>query len=95
MVERCLIAGVDSVQRDVDCDGLAAPALGVIADHTSLRTAIALLTLMPAICTLAGLRMHAPGPGGRNTPVPDHRGHPPDGLAASTDAWLPRPGPGV
>jgi MFS transporter, FSR family, fosmidomycin resistance protein len=47
----------------VSVGGLAAPALGVIADHTSLRTAIALLTLMPLVCALVGLRMREPGTG--------------------------------
>jgi len=44
----------------VSVGGLAVPVLGVIADHTSLRTALALLTLMPLVCALAGLGMREP-----------------------------------
>lgn len=40
--------------------GLAAPLLGVIADQTSLRTAIALLTIMPVVSALVGIGMHEP-----------------------------------
>lgn len=67
----------------VSVGGLAAPALGVVADHTSLRTAIALLTLMPVICALAGLVMHEPGPGGRIRSRPQSPGPVPDGPAAA------------
>jgi len=44
----------------VSAGGLGVPVLGVIADHTSLRTAIAVLTLMPLVCALAGLGMREP-----------------------------------
>jgi MFS transporter, FSR family, fosmidomycin resistance protein len=46
----------------VSAGGLAAPVLGVIADHTGLRAAIAVLTLMPVVCALAGTRMREPRP---------------------------------
>jgi MFS transporter, FSR family, fosmidomycin resistance protein len=45
----------------VSVGGLAAPALGVIAEHAGLRSVIALLTLMPLVCALVGMRMREPG----------------------------------
>ncbi len=44
----------------VSVGGLAAPLLGIIADHAGLRTAIAVLTLMPVLCALLGLTMKEP-----------------------------------
>jgi FSR family fosmidomycin resistance protein-like MFS transporter len=44
----------------VSVGGLAAPVLGVIADHDGLSAAIAALILMPAIAALVGLRLHEP-----------------------------------
>ncbi len=45
----------------VSVGGLAAPLLGAVADRTSLRTAIAVLVLMPIISSLVGLSLHEPG----------------------------------
>jgi MFS transporter, FSR family, fosmidomycin resistance protein len=45
----------------VSVGGLAAPALGVIAEHAGLRSALALLTLMPLVCAVVGMRMREPG----------------------------------
>jgi MFS transporter, FSR family, fosmidomycin resistance protein len=47
----------------VSVGGLAAPVLGVIADHIGLRAAIAMLTLMPVACALAGTRLREPRAG--------------------------------
>lgn len=46
----------------VSVGGLAAPVLGIIADHTSLRAAVALLTVMPLVCAAVGTRMREPRP---------------------------------
>lgn len=46
----------------VSVGGFAAPVLGAIADQTSLRTAIAVLVLMPIISSLVGLTLHEPNP---------------------------------
>jgi len=53
----------------VSVGGLAAPVLGVIADHAGLRAAIAALTLMPVVCALAGTRMREPAPGSSKYPA--------------------------
>jgi MFS transporter, FSR family, fosmidomycin resistance protein len=44
----------------VSVGGLAAPLLGIIAAHASLRMAIATLTIMPVASAVVGLTMHEP-----------------------------------
>lgn len=51
----------------VSVGGFAAPVLGTLADHTSLRTAIAGLVLMPVVASLTGLTLHEPGLTGRTS----------------------------
>lgn len=46
----------------VSIGGLAAPLVALIADHTSLRTGVAALTVMPVLCALIGLRLREPAP---------------------------------
>lgn len=45
----------------VGIGGLATVLLGLLADHTDLRSALAVLTLFPAVSAVAGLAMHEPG----------------------------------
>lgn len=54
----------------VSVGGLAAPVLGVIADHAGLRAAMAVLILMPIISSLVGLRLHEPRPAEGMRPGP-------------------------
>ncbi len=47
----------------VSLGGVASPLIALIADHSTLTTAVAALTAVPALCALAGLRLHEPAPG--------------------------------
>ena len=46
----------------VSLGGIASPLIALIADHTTLTTAIATLTAIPALCALTALRLHEPQP---------------------------------
>ncbi|HSZ47201.1 MAG TPA: MFS transporter [Streptosporangiaceae bacterium] len=54
----------------VSVGGLAAPVLGVIADHVGLRAAMAALIVMPVVATIAGLRLREPRSAGGARPAP-------------------------
>ena len=46
----------------VSLGGTAAPVIALIADHTTLTTALATLTAIPALCALIALRLREPIP---------------------------------
>ena len=46
----------------VSLGGVASPLLALIADHTTLRTAVATLTVIPLVCALITLRLREPAP---------------------------------
>jgi MFS transporter, FSR family, fosmidomycin resistance protein len=46
----------------VSIGGVASPLIALIADHSTLRTAIAALTVIPAACALVALRLREPSP---------------------------------
>jgi MFS transporter, FSR family, fosmidomycin resistance protein len=69
----------------VSLGGVAAPLIALIADHTSLTTAIGALTVVPVLCALTGLRLHEPAPDRPTCPIPSAfaapRSAPPDAAA--------------
>ncbi len=46
----------------VSIGGVASPLIALIADHTTLRTAFAALTVVPVVCALIGLSLREPAP---------------------------------
>jgi MFS transporter, FSR family, fosmidomycin resistance protein len=45
----------------VSAGGLVTPLLGTLADHTDLRTALAVLVVLPVLALALSLRLHEPG----------------------------------
>jgi MFS transporter, FSR family, fosmidomycin resistance protein len=48
----------------VSAGGLITPLLGTLADHTDLRTALAVLVALPVLALALSLKLHEPGPPG-------------------------------
>jgi MFS transporter, FSR family, fosmidomycin resistance protein len=46
----------------VSLGGVASPLIALVADHTTLRTAVATLTVIPIACALITLRLREPAP---------------------------------
>jgi MFS transporter, FSR family, fosmidomycin resistance protein len=45
----------------VSAGGLITPLLGTLADHTDLRTALAVLVALPVLALALSLKLHEPG----------------------------------
>jgi FSR family fosmidomycin resistance protein-like MFS transporter len=46
----------------VSLGGVVSPPIALIADHTTLRTAVGTLTVIPLVCALITLRLREPAP---------------------------------
>jgi MFS transporter, FSR family, fosmidomycin resistance protein len=53
----------------VSVGGLVAPMLGILADATSLRTALAVLLVLPVVALALSSRLHEPRPGDSREPA--------------------------